>query len=47
MGVNMYYRLPYNTDYNYGDVVTFMNYAIPILTEMLEKERWETLMVQN
>lgn len=42
--VKMYYKLPYIPNFNYEDVVTFMKYAIPILTEMLKKERENKLM---
>ena len=44
VGAEMYYMLPYNKDFNYRGVVIFMKYAIPILTEMIEKERQKNLM---
>ena len=43
VGVEPYYKLPYNPKFNYAEVVDFMKYAIPILSQMLEKERGKQL----
>lgn len=39
IGVNYYYKFPYNEHFNYKDVVSFMKYAIPILSKILEEKR--------
>jgi hypothetical protein len=44
VGIGMYYKLPYISNFNYENVVTFVDFAIPILTEMLKKERDNKLM---
>lgn len=43
VGVSLYYKLPYNPNFDYEKVVEFMKYAIPILSEMLEEERAKNL----
>lgn len=43
VGAKMYYQLPYNADYDYYAVSDFMRFAIPFLSDLVEKRRQENL----
>ena len=44
VGVSYYYRFPYDEKYNYSDVADFMHWAVPVISELVEKRRMEKLM---
>jgi len=43
IGTGYYYKVPWHKGVEYNGVRTFMKYAIPILSEMLEAKRKEDL----
>jgi len=47
VGTNYYYKLPWHEGLNYAGVKTFMRYAIPILSELLEEKRLNKLIAPN
>ena len=46
-GVELYYRLPYNSSYDYSSVVDFLKYAIPEISKEVEKYRDMNLMSED
>ena len=46
-GTSYYYKLPWHEGVNYAGVRTFMRYAIPILSELLEEKRLDKLIAPN
>lgn len=43
IGVKMYYQLPHDKKYDYSAVSDFLKYAIPVLSDLIEKKRLEKL----
>lgn len=41
VGASYYYLFPYDEKYNYSDVADFMQLAIPVISELIEKRRKE------
>ena len=47
LGTSYYYKLPWQTGLDYPCVKTFMRYAIPVLSELLEERRLNKLIAPN
>ena len=46
-GTSYYYKLPWQKGLDYPCVETFMKYAIPVLSELLEERRLNKLIAPN